>query len=112
MIAADVVEQGEAVGAGHQNVGEDEVIVGILLEAEYGFFGAFCCGCSVAAALKQGGYSAAHEFFVVDYEDSILWHRSLIGRFSEKNMVWVEAGFCDFWGVLRGVAQKAAFFCW
>ena len=33
VVTTDVVEEGEAVGAGHHDVGEDEVVVGVLLEA-------------------------------------------------------------------------------
>ena len=36
MVGADLVEQGEAVGAGHHDVGEDEVVVGVLLEPRPG----------------------------------------------------------------------------
>ena len=55
MIDADVVEQGKAVGAGHYDVGEDEIVVGVLLEAGYGLFCAPRHGCGVSAALKQRG---------------------------------------------------------
>ena len=49
VVAADVVEEGEAVGAGHHDVDEDEVVVGVLLEAGDGCFGAVECGCGVTA---------------------------------------------------------------
>ena len=87
VVGADVVEQGEAVGAGHHDVGEDEVVVGVLLEARYGLFCAFGHGCGVAAAFEQRCDNAADGFFIVDYQDSFLRH----GFFYRRRIC-----FCDF----------------
>src|SRR5260370_38191678 len=80
MIGADMVEQGEAVGSWHHDVGEDEVVVGVLLEACHGLFRALGCGCGIAAAFEQSCYDAAHGFFIVDYQDSFLRHRQTLSR--------------------------------
>ena len=102
MVGADVVEQGEAVGAGHHNVGEDEVVVGVLLEACYGLWGAFGEGCGVAALFEQSGDEAADGFFIVDYQDSFLWHGVFIGGgfvFGDFFLEFCEWDFCGFcWG--------------
>src|SRR5258708_7129595 len=69
-----MVEQGQAVGAGHHDVGENEVVVGVLLEPCYGLFRAFGEGGGVAAAFEQRCYDAAYGLFIVDYQDSFLRH--------------------------------------
>src|SRR5271168_4798324 len=80
MVGADVVEQSEAVGAGHHDVGEDEVVVGVLLEPRYCFFCAFRDGCRVATVLEHRGYNAAYGLFIVDYQDSFLRHGQTLSR--------------------------------
>src|SRR5206468_6496988 len=75
-----MVEQGEAVSAWHHDVGEDEVVVRVLLEPCYGFFGAFGQGCGVAAAFQQRRYDTADGLFVIDYQDSFLRHGQTLSR--------------------------------
>ncbi len=69
-----LVEEGEAVDVGHHDVGEDEVVVGVLREAGEGLFGACGGGSGVAVMFKHGGGYGANGFFVVDDEDSFLGH--------------------------------------
>ena len=88
MIAADLVEQSEAVGAGHHDVREDEVVVGVLLEPCYGLFRALDgCG-GVTALFEQGcGYSS-YRFFVVYDQDSFRRHDFSIGGGNSLVIFW------------------------
>ena len=74
IVGGDLVEQAEAVGAGHDDVGEDEIVVGVLLQTVEGLFGAFGGGGGVAAMFEQGGDDVAHRGFIVDDQDSFLRH--------------------------------------
>ena len=94
VVAADDIEQGEAVGAGHHDVGEDEVAAGVVLQMEQGLFGVGHRGDVVSAAPKHLHQDAAHRGFVVDHQDVVLplgdsflllrhlsqrrWHESLL----------------------------------
>ena len=80
VVGAEMVEEGESVGAGHHDVGEDEVVVGVLLEASDGVFGAFSGVDGVSAAGEKGCCDCSHGFFVVDYQDSFLRHGWILSR--------------------------------
>ncbi len=75
VVRADLFEQAEAVGAGHHDVGQDEVVVGVLLELGEGLVGAGCDGYGVAAAFQKGFDDGAYRLFVIDDQDSFLRHR-------------------------------------
>ena len=110
MVGGDVVEQGEAVGGGHHDVGEDEVIVGVLRKAGEGFFGACGSGGGVSAMFEHRGGDGAYGFFVVDDEDSFLWHCGpagiyrliLRGRLFVVEIFEDGAGLGVVWGDAQG----------
>ena len=110
MIGANVVEQGEAVGAGHHDVGEDEVVVGVLLETRHCLFCACGEGCRVAAAFEHGGHNAAYGFFIVDYQDSFPRHGFSIGGGVVFVIFFWNVIFVVFAGIFEGVGENAVFF--
>ena len=67
VVAADDIEQGEAVDPGHHDVGEDEVAAGVVLQMEQGLFGVGHRGDVVSAVPKHGDQNAAHRGFVVNH---------------------------------------------
>jgi len=104
MIVADSIEQGEAVGAGHHDIGEDEVVVGILLEARHCCFRAVGCGCGVAAVFKECCYDGSCGFFVVDNQDSFLRH----GWFRPDFCIGGGSGFVTFFIAFFDFFQEGA----
>ena len=92
MVGADLIEESEAVGAGHHDVGEDEVVVGVLRKARHCCFCAVCCGCGVAALLEQGRDYLSDGLFVVDYQDSFLPHDSSIGGGDDFRKFFLRLG--------------------
>jgi hypothetical protein len=74
MVSADLFQESQAIDAWHHDVGQDEIVVGVLLQARQRFFGTFYYGDFVATVFEQGCYDAAHGLFIVDDQDSFLRH--------------------------------------
>jgi hypothetical protein len=55
-----LVEQFEPIGPGHDDIGEDKVVVGVLLQAAHGRFRARDRSGLVVAALEQRGDDVTH----------------------------------------------------
>lgn len=118
VVGAELIEEAEAVGMGHHDVGQDEVVGWVFAEMVKGLLGAFGHGGVIAEVSEHRGYDAADGCFVVDDEDFLVRHwleAPLRGRaffvIGEDESVFNWADFFvrdgeERWPFLLGVLEK------
>ena len=91
VIDANAVEECEAIGLGHHDVGYDEIVVRAFLEECKGRGGTVGGGSGIAISFQKGGDDVAYGSFIVDDEDSFLHVRGY-----RRGGVGLE-GWCGGW---------------